>query len=154
MNYNLNLHITDPTRKNTCIDHIISNMTDAQGRTHQLYLSDHNTGQTLSFETNNTKINIRNFYYMYRRDFNKDNLSKFQNLLSSLTWSDVLMETNLNRAFDQFHETFILYYNLCFPVNKLKISLNCSGPRWLTKGIKKSSQTKRKLRHILKTKQH
>lgn len=47
--YNFKLHIKEPTRQKTCIDHIISNVTEnVNAKTHTLQLSDHNTCQTIS----------------------------------------------------------------------------------------------------------
>lgn len=53
--YNLNLHINQPTRKNSCIDLIISNIQNGRGSTIPLWLSDHDTVQILKFTLNNFK---------------------------------------------------------------------------------------------------
>lgn len=48
--YSLSLHIDVPTRLKSCIDHLASNIDNTEGKVHSLYLSDHNTGQTLEFK--------------------------------------------------------------------------------------------------------
>lgn len=47
-NYGLTLLITEPTRQGSCIDHIISNLDNAKGCIHKVYLSDHETCQTFT----------------------------------------------------------------------------------------------------------
>jgi hypothetical protein len=58
-NYKLNNHIVRPTRLNTCLDLIISNMTlpDVTAEVHCLCLSDHKMGQSISVE-----LEVTNFY--------------------------------------------------------------------------------------------
>lgn len=49
--YGLQCHIKEPTRLDKCIDNILSNIPTAVGKTHKFYLSDHDTAQTIEFET-------------------------------------------------------------------------------------------------------
>lgn len=55
-------------------------------------------------------------------------------------------ELDLNKALDKFYELFKLFYDLCFPVVKIKTKgkpfLN-----WITKGLRKYCVTKNNLRH-------
>lgn len=44
--YNIRLHIYAPTRLKACIDHLASDIENAEGRVHPLQLSDHDTGHT------------------------------------------------------------------------------------------------------------
>lgn len=48
---NFKLHISLPTRRSSCIDQIISNIPEGIGETHKLGLSDHDTAQSLTFQT-------------------------------------------------------------------------------------------------------
>lgn len=57
----MTLHINCPTRKNTCIDHIASNITNVHVSVHNLELSDHNTGQTLEFPLKVKTVNQFSF---------------------------------------------------------------------------------------------
>jgi hypothetical protein len=146
-NYNFQLHIKDPTRITSCIDHIASNMTNVKANVHELGLSDHNTGQTLSFqyESKSTPIEM---WYIHRRDLCDENIRKFCEYMKSLSWSEVYNLPNLNHAFDAFHDTFTLFYNLCFPVIRVKKSNVEKRSSWITKGIQKAIVTKRHIRFI------
>lgn len=79
-NFNLVTHIKMPTRKKTCIDQIASNIStpDTKSGIHNLALSDHDTGQTLTFclTVANNKPTVPNFFYEVKRDYNKDNIKK------------------------------------------------------------------------------
>lgn len=147
LNYGLKSHIQEPTRKFTCIDNIISNYSDGKGKIHELHLSDHNTGQSLTFPV--TKKNVfSDYWYIESRNYCNENISKFKNFLFALSWSDVLSENNLNRAFSKFYDNFQFLYNLCFPINTIKINSNSKRtPKWITKGIKRSCKRKRELRY-------
>lgn len=146
LNFDLHLHIHAPTRKKTCIDHFISNIKDATGKVHELFLSDHNTGQTLTFQVKD-KPKILKKWYVKKRNYSNDNLKTFKSSISSLSWSEVYEKDDLNTAFNIFHDTFVLFYNLCFPCEKVEINSNCKTPKWITTGIRKSSKQKRKLRY-------
>ncbi|KAH9640311.1 hypothetical protein HF086_001663 [Spodoptera exigua] len=61
-NYNFKPYITQPTRQNTCIDNIISDIKHSKGEVHELGLSDHNTGQTLTINSKNKLEHILNKY--------------------------------------------------------------------------------------------
>ena len=68
-NYGMQCHIHVPTRLNTCIDNIISNVPNVTGKTHNLFLSDHNTAQIIEFRY--LKSNITTQYFVFRTDFVK-----------------------------------------------------------------------------------
>jgi exonuclease III len=147
-NYNLTLHITQPTRLKSCIDHIASNISDANGYVYPVQLSDHNTCQILEFPIKRKIRKAQDYWYIKKRDMCKENIKKFRQYLSCLYWAEELSEDNLNVAFNNFHDTFSLLYMLCFPENEIKIKANITAPRWITKGLIKSSNTKRKLRTL------
>lgn len=145
-NFNLTPHINKPTRQKTCIDNIISDIKDAKGEVHELGLSDHNTGQTLSIKTKAKKI-VTQQWFVFKRDLCRDNMKKFNYYLSNMSFSEILAETNVNKAFSLFHDDIRLFFNLCFPLIKVKINQNSTNPKWITKGLKKSFVTKRKLQN-------
>lgn len=145
LNYQFILHISEPTRKNSCIDHILSNIKNAKGSVLPLGLSDHETAQLLKFPISYKKITCSS-YFVYKRDYNEDYINKFKNCLSNLSWSEVYSETDLNAAFDKFYDLFRLFYNLCFPKIKIKISDGGNVQKWISKGLKISFNTKRSLR--------
>lgn len=146
LNYNLIFHIVEPTRQKSCIDHMISNIENAKGEVHSLYLSDHNTGQTLSIPVAN-KVQSLEYWYIQKRKYGQKNFNLFLESLSSLKWTEVTDEQNLNDAFNVFHDMFCLFFNLCFPIERYKVKANGSSPTWITKGIRKSSKQKRNLRY-------
>lgn len=145
-NFNMKIHIDVPTRKSSCIDHILSNIPNAIASVMPLYLSDHDTGQMLSFPVNE-KAEKRTTYYIYKRDYNLDNIRKFKECLNNITWSDIYIKSDAN-AFSDFHELLCLFYNLCFPKVKVKVNnKNKNNQNWISKGLKKSCLNKRTLRY-------
>ncbi|KAL0828886.1 hypothetical protein ABMA28_003792 [Loxostege sticticalis] len=140
--FNISLHINEPTRLNACIDHIASNLKGTDASVHSLGLSDH-SGQTAIFKVKLKKTTLQ--WVETRRDFNKDNINKFYDCISSLSFSDILTENNTDDAFDRFHSLFSLFYNLCFPKIEVKINKKNNKTRWITKGIKKCCKIKRRL---------
>lgn len=145
-NYNLKLHINEPTRKSSCIDHILSDIPDAVATVMPLHLSDHDTAQMLSIPLRH-KIQLKQAaYYIYKRDFNLSNIQKFKECLQNMSWSETYAENDINVAFSYFHEQLCLFYNLCFPKNKVKVNNNQRKQNWISKGLKQSCKTKRQLR--------
>lgn len=57
-----------------------------------------------------------------KRDFNSENMAKFQNCMQNISWIEVYRESEVNTAFNAFHELISLFYKLCFPVVKIKVS--------------------------------
>lgn len=146
-NHNLKIHITVPTRKLTCIDHILSNIANATATVLPLYLSDHDTAQMLSFPIKK-KPQKSTIYYIYKRDYNVGNIRKFKECLENLSWSDIYLKTDTNCAFNDFHELLCLLYCLCFPKVRVKINSNTENKqKWMSKGLRQSCKTKRKLRY-------
>jgi hypothetical protein len=141
---NFKLHILRPTRKESCLDQILSNISEARSDVLELGLSDHETAQSLAFAVNGIE-KPRSCLYRYKRDYSSKNVMKFRECLTSISWSDVYNEYDPSEAFAQFHMTFTLFYKLCFPLIKIKTNTNTKSV-WFTRGIKKSITTKRRLR--------
>ena len=108
-----------------------------------LYLSDHDTAQILEFPENFKKI--EQYWYIQKQDLSNENI-EFKYYLSQLSWQEVYKESNVNKAFNNFHQQLILFYKLCFPFNKIKMTSNLQSPKWMTKGLRKSSAIGRSLR--------
>lgn len=136
LNYNIKSHINLPTRLGSCIDHIASNFSNAKGSVHKVYLSDHDTCQILEVTMHSKKPDIP-FWYIYKRDYSRTNISKFLECLSSIGWLESYIEPDVDKAFQIFHDLFCMFYNLCFPNYKVKINANNIKPKWITKGLKK-----------------
>lgn len=65
--------------------------------------------------------------------------------MTALSFSDIYCIKNAKEAFTAFYNLFKLFYNLCFPIIKIKISNKIKINKWITQGLKQSSKTKRKL---------
>lgn len=144
-NNNLKVHIHGPTRRKSCLDQILSNIPDARSEILRLGLSDHETAQSITFTVSNIE-KPRQYLYRFKRDYSLENITKFQNCLRSLSWSDIYSEGDASVAFDSFYDIVILFYNLCFPIYRTKMTAKPNSIAWSTKGIKKSITTKRRLR--------
>lgn len=144
-NYNLMTHINQPTRRLSCIDQILSNIENATASVLPLGLSDHETAQTISFPVVN-KGQTQKTTYKYKRVYGRDNIRKFQNSISRLSFSDVYIEHNSDKAFNKFHDLLITIYKLCFPIIKIKMQKHYNKKSWITVGLRKSCKTKRALR--------
>lgn len=155
-NYNLTIHINEPTRKLSCIDHILSNIENASASVLHLGLSDHETAQMLYFSVE-SKDKKPMTSYTYKRKYNVENINRFKNYISKISFNEVFVENDLNTAYDTFHDTVLLFYNLCFPKEKVKIHTKKNRMKWITAGLRKSCKTKRNLRvsyYKNKTKRH
>lgn len=144
-NHGMQYLIHQPTRLNRCLDNIISNVTNATGETFDFYLSDHNTAQIVTIK--DEKKNHLDYYFMVINDLKKDNISKFIECISSLSFSEVYDLENTNESFDKLHELLDLFFKLCFPCIKIKKKYINNKHKWITKGIKNSCSTKRSLRY-------
>lgn len=146
-NNNLKNFITLPTRKTSCLDLIVSNIRDARSALHYLALSDHETAQslTVNLETDNKVKDIHSFWFKTVRELSDENIIKFRDCLASLSFSEVYECHSTNNAFNCLHDTLILFYNLCFPIIKIKINNKQVKNRGLTKGIKRCCIKKRTL---------
>lgn len=140
-NYNIDPHILTPTRKDSCIDQIASNMKSAVSEVLHLGLSDHETAQFLTLKF--PKQVAFSTWFEYQRDYNNQNIKKFCDSISALSFSDILSSSNTIDAFNNFYELICLFYELCFPVIKIKINNRPKNLNWVTKGIKRSIKTKR-----------
>jgi hypothetical protein len=145
--YGFKYHITQPTRQNSCIDNIVSNVENVVGRTHQLHLSDHNTAQSVEVkypekELTNYPSSIVRLKYAFWPEYK----NKFVECINSLTFSDVYESSDVQVAFNRFHNIITLFFGLCFPLIRSKVTFRLKNPAWITKGIRKSCQRKRYLR--------
>lgn len=141
--HNLRLSINEPTRpvSGTCLDNIIHDIRGCRAYVKELALSDHKA-QILTCPV---KITPKfNHWFAIRRDYSSDNIIKFVNCISVLSFSDSFQTDDANRAFDCFLEEFQLYYNLCFPKIRVKFNVNVK-PKWISKGIRLCSKRKRQL---------
>lgn len=141
--FNLKFSIHESTRKisGTCLDNILFNLKGCKGKVVDLALSDH-TAQILTCPVK-PSFCIK-YWYIFRRDYNQENMNKFKECIQSLTFSEIYDISDPNEAFNHFYDLFLLFYNLCFPTKRIKISARVR-PKWLTTGIKLCCKRKRAL---------
>lgn len=144
-NFGIVIHIKNPTRQNSCIDLIASNIQNVTARTHLLALSDHETGQTISFTgVKTSELNKKTtFWFETKLDYNKENIQKFLQCISSLSFIDVFEKKTSEEAFNTFHDLFTLFHKLCFPEIKVKVVNKGTKNKWLTKSLKRCCVKKR-----------
>ena len=78
------------------------------------------------------------------RIFSSRNIKKFENILKSASWTDVMNAVNGPVAFDCFYRKFSQLYDKSFPVQEIKPRYTNKKP-WLSEGLKKSIKHKNKL---------
>ncbi|KAL0868710.1 hypothetical protein ABMA27_008153 [Loxostege sticticalis] len=141
--FNFQTHIDQPTRGNSCLDQIASNIKEIHAEILNVGLSDHETAQTVTLKGNKQKC--CNSWFEYKRDYNVDNMKKFYDCITSLTFSEVFESDKFEEAFKSFYDLFCMFYDLCFPVIKVKINNRPRKLKWITKGLRISSKYKRQL---------
>ncbi|KAL0861481.1 hypothetical protein ABMA27_009011 [Loxostege sticticalis] len=148
-NYNLYPHVDVPTRKASSIDQIATNMGDSNVKIkiHNLALSDHDMGQSISFTVPKIQNNLKpsKNWFEYRRDYCKENIDRFCECISSLSFSEVYEEHDCNKSFEIFHDLFKLFYDLCFPMIRVRVGKKAQKNKWITKGLKTCCAKKRLL---------
>jgi hypothetical protein len=93
-------------------------------------------------------ITLKNIKILYNivesvpiTNINKNNIDEFQMLLSGELWDNIFGDNNVNNMYNNFHNTFLRYFNACFPKKELKNSNN--NNMRITKGIRTSCIRKR-----------
>lgn len=142
--FNLHPTIKEPTRltahSQTCIDNILTNTAQYTSSVINLGISDH-TGQKITLPTS-FSFNERYWYKQIRRiDFHMDIFKKY---LAQSNFGSVLIEPDPNKAYNEFIDLFTMIFNLCVPLERVKI-MHKKKPNWKSKGILKSSKTKRNM---------
>jgi hypothetical protein len=150
--YNLNITIKEPTRitlqSKTCIDNIITNFKKYKSNVLHLGLSDH-SAQMISIPCN--KGYALKCWYIFKRNINKY-IEIFLFYLSQLNFSEIYLYKDINGALNSFISSFKLLYDLCVPIEKIRVSFKRKS-NWQTKSIHKSCRYKRNLhRKIMLTK--
>lgn len=145
-NFNLKPQIHDYThvtsKSKTCIDNVLTNF-EGRGKVYKLGLSRHHA-QVFEFETLNHNNIYTRYWFEWKRDYSDENVKKFLEIMSSLSFANVFETSTINEAFSIFYEDFMLFYLLCFPLIRVKKTINRKH-YWISNGIKKSSNTKRQM---------
>lgn len=86
------------------------------------------------------------------RDFSDGNIANFCNILNWEKWNEIFDETDVNKMFSSFHETYKYYFDIAFPIQQRKLKQG-KNKSWITSGIITSSRRKRYL-HSYKKQNH
>lgn len=141
--FNLKIEIQQQTRPSsgTCLDNIFHNIRGCNSEILELGVSDH-LAQLMQFPVKQTCA--LKYYYVQKRDYSKENIDRFRQCMGSLSFSDIFEENDSNKKFNAFFDLFKLFYDLCFPILRCKISTTYR-PKWITRGIKVCSKKRRSL---------
>ena len=104
-------------------------------------ISDHYPICYITFEPKN---NIDKNEPIYKRDFTKKNVDKFNQLMKDRKWDEVLNEGDTQRAYDLLHTYFTNDFKKCFPYKKVSKQYITRLP-WLSEGLKTAIKIKHKL---------
>ena len=118
--------VSTPTRGNNILDHIYA------GQVLGHIVEDHRSVLVdINFQyPNNTNYSIN------KRIFSNSNINAFSNNLKQESWEGVKECTNVNNAFNRFHEIFMFYFNSTFPLKTIKKHKN---KNWVNPEIRNSS---------------
>lgn len=138
--YGLESHVNENTRVGphsaTLIDNIFSNINKNSVNCCivETDISDH-YGQLLEVAYAPVQVNLCEF----KRFYSAANLNNFKNFIKNESWDN--LEPNLlpNERFDLFYNTFIYYFEISFPLNKVKIN-QLNNKSWVSNEIKAWSQ--------------
>ena len=118
--HNLSCTVTEPTRisnvSESLIDNIITDVPSFKSSVHSTDISDH-TYQLCFLQVEYArKAESMGFV----RSFKEINLNYFNMLLSRCLWERVYTEQSFDEAFNSFYDEFLYYFNICFPLNRLR----------------------------------
>ena len=149
--------ITKPTRitaySTTLIDNIFTNVTSTNVKCGVLCndISDHLPIVYVTEYKGVTKVE-KNVYKMVRK-CNETNITMFKNELKKQTWDNVLNETDVNIAYDNFISTVTRLYSTSCPKVRIKLNSKYKYKPWFTKGLKNACKKKNNLYKLfIKTK--
>ena len=145
--YNVVNLVNDPTRihfnSSTSIDYMCTNFnsTDMSCDVVENVISDH-TAQILSLNLNSVaKANE----YMFTRLLSRRNYDTLLALINRETWFELYNCQDVNEAFTIFVNTLKYYIDTSFPVIRINTNRRSNRKSWITKGIRISSKTLKKL---------
>ena len=95
-------------------------------------ISDH----FINFLTLEPLKNSRANSCLLQRNINKNTMEIFRKSLEAINWTFLLNLTDVNAAFDGFWDIFSTFYNLSFPLTKVKFNKNIHKVNnFMTKGL-------------------
>ena len=72
-------------------------------------------------------------------------MAAFKAELQTVNWVDVTRHSDPNSAYETFLRKYIVSYNKCFPLKKVKTRNGHPNKSWLSKGLLKSIKRKFKI---------
>jgi len=72
---------------------------------------------------------------MYKRQFTNTNMDHFRHVMYEEKWEEIIKANEPNISFMLFMNIFMHYFNVAFPVNKIKVQVNYTVRRRITKGL-------------------
>jgi hypothetical protein len=145
--FNMFIRVTTPTRvtsaSRTCIDNIATNVADFVCKAQNLAIdfSDHDV-QILHLYKKSQKYKQSRVIHKLGRKYSISNGKKFENILSSVDWSELYSDETENKI-EVFYKLLNASHDTAFPLSKIKCDPEHKW--WITSGIKISSKTKRDL---------
>ena len=149
LTYTFHSHISKPTRisstSQSLIDNIFSNTLNKKNTNGILYydISDHLPIFTISDDPI-FKQNSKATHQTYYRKESKHNIELLNLDLIQEEWNEVINESNVDLAYENFVDKFMYYYNKNIPIVKNKKHKKSKQP-WITKGILRSIFMRNKL---------
>ena len=123
--YGLKPHISGYTRVmsgqgSSQLDNIFSNVNEESvfSEIYTTNISDH-FGQIIKI--NNIIKLCHNQTFMKKRFFNDQNLLRFLNYLSEITWDEVYLAQGASEKYTAFYRIFYYYFDLSFPVSTTRV---------------------------------
>ena len=150
--YDLINTVSSPTRitssSESLIDVIVSNKkyTKQRAEVIDLGLLDH-LAQILNTQSEK-RTNILNT--IVKRQFTNSRVEEFMYLLSQESWVEVVNQSDVNAALEAFSLIFLHCFNITFPYKRVKLR-EWINKRWLSKGLKTSSNRVKALNNIKRT---
>ena len=85
------------------------------------------------------------------RAFSEANIDTFQRALLAYSWNDILALENVDLAYDNFFEIFKCFFELCFPLIKVRVNKNIHPKQpFMSHGLLVSRKTKLGLAKVAK----
>lgn len=148
--FNLFQLVMEPTRpiSGTLIDHAYTNLKHGFSvEVLRNVLSDHSTIVLNEVNPQKESINKSSGTYVYRRCFSATQKNNFNDMLNTEDWKNLDQPGDINTIFDTFYNTFLSYFNICFPVKKLEAKIPDKRD-WVTTDVKQSSSNLKDLYEI------
>lgn len=101
----------------SCLDNIFTNFNSFDADIVEMGFSDH-SAQILELPERFSLKEVQNV--TYKRKYSKNNTDMLNNYLSLENWVDTYNATTAEEKYNNFLDTFLYYYYICFPLQKCK----------------------------------